>query len=336
MKKFVILSNLRDESDIPLVFPECKGNKLPEFKIWSTFDVSGKAQGYIVVLGLTGAQVMDLRHNGSIRNQILRAVFYAQNELQADVIGLTSLTSSITMKGEWLANNEDVSIALTHGDAHAVALAAEGIEIVSMKMDKPLSEMTVGIIGAYGLIGCALSTILSKSCQQLILVGRKEASLTQLVNNLPKIRLAKVMTSLSIQDVSHADIVVTATSHPESIITAEVLKDNGPIIVYDVSVPQNLNEENYRQLLFKRPNLIRIDGSMASIPGIDLGITITGVPEGTTFACWAETMMQCLESDHSDHVGDISIEHVRKTMAWASKYYFLHAPFTCFGRIIAI
>ena len=56
MKKFVILSNLRDERDIPLVFPECvkrgKNKKLPKFKVWSTFDVFSKAEGYIVVLGL--------------------------------------------------------------------------------------------------------------------------------------------------------------------------------------------------------------------------------------------------------------------------------------------
>jgi predicted amino acid dehydrogenase len=329
MKKFAILTNLRDENDIPLVFPECK-KKLPSFKVLSTFNVFGKVEGEIIVLGLTGKEMM--LNPKVAAEKVLEATIFAQ-ERGAELIGLTSLTSSVTMQGKWLQKRQGVKIALTHGDTYAAGITLEGLEKIAFMMGRNLKEMTVAVVGAYGLIGKAISTKLTTMCAELILIGPNPNKLDRLYHNLP-VGLAKVTKSTEINEVNRADIIVTATSNPNALITPAVFKDDRKIVIYEVSVPPNLPEATYIEIKKQFPNIVRVDGAMVLIPGVDLGGEITGVAKGTTYACWAETIMQALENDSADHVGEIDFSHLEKTLLWGRKYGFLHAPFSCFGTII--
>lgn len=331
MRKFAILANLRDENDIPLVFPECRDKKLPPFKVWSTFDVFGKSKGDIIVLGLTGKEMM-LNPKPTTKT-IFEATIFAQEERGAELIGLTSLTSSVTMKGEWLQDQPGVKIALTHGDAYAAGLTLEGLEKIAFLMERDLKEMTVAVLGAYGLIGKAVSTKLTDMCRKLIVIGPNSDKLDRLYHNLPK-GSAKVIKTTEITNINHADIIVTATSNPNALVKLDVFKDSRKTILYEVSVPHNIPKTTYAEIKKQRPNIIRVDGAMAIIPGIDLGIEITGVNKGSTYACWAETIMQALENDLADHVGEIDLLYLEKTLLWGRKYGFLHEPFSCFGELI--
>ena len=61
-----------------------------------------------------------------------------------------------------------------------------------------------------------------------------------------------------------------------------------------------------------------------------------GTPQGTTFSCLAETILQALEDDKESHVGEISLGFVKEVRYRAEKYGFSHAEFTCFGKPIPI
>ncbi len=334
MRRFGIISNLRNKGDIPLVFPECRNGKLPPFKVWSKFDVFGRAKGYIIVLSLTGSEVMDLRHNGEVRKRILDAIIYGEEQLGIELFGLTSLTSSVTRKGQWLVDCGSVTASLTHGDSYAAGITIKGIEMIAEKINRRLEDLTIAIIGAYGLIGKVLSTVLSQKGCSLILIGPNKIKLQRLINNILCKRGITLKVGTILNPIRDADIIITATNNSNALVSSNHLKSDPWVVIYEVSVPPNLPYENYLKLRIKRPNAVKIDGALVSIPGIDLGVQITDVPKGVTFACWAETIMQCLENDQGDYVGEIAIPHMEKTMIWGRKYGFSHAPLSCFGKAI--
>ena len=332
MSRPAIIANLRYPRDLDTYANRPGYEPSPFIKLWSRVDVMGQAEGAVVMLGLTGAQVMsDPRQAARL---VCDAVEFAQVEIGAEVVGLTSLTSSVTMRGEWLCRQPGIKAALTHGDSYAVALTLDGLSRVAEKTGRPLADTTVAIVGAYGLIGRAVSLLLAQTCARLILVGPNEGKLGVLRRELPA-GPSDVVATTDLRAVADAHTIVTATSNPDALITAAVLGNSRhPVVIYEVSVPPNLPRLEYERLRSERPNVVKVDGAMAAIPGVDVGFSAEEVPDGHTFACWAETMMQALENDCTHHIGAIDLEHVHRTREWAGKYGFGHAPFTCFGELV--
>lgn len=335
MRKVAIITNLRDKSDIPAVFPQCESKRnLPAYKVWGEFNIFDRAKGYVIALGVTGKDMMSPGNIRKVRKDILNAVIWAQNYLGVEFAALTSLTSSITDKGRWLVIQEGVTAAITHGDSYAAGVSLEGLDLIAEAMGTSLEEFTIAIVGAYGLIGKALTMSLCKRDVSLILIGHNPTRLQRFISNLPYPRAAKIKASVSLSDIYPADIIVTATSHPDSLIKADYINKDKQVVVYEVSVPPNLSKATYEIIRQIRPNLLKIDGAMVNIPNIKLGVNVPGVRSGTTFSCWAEAIIQCLENDHSDHIGEIDISYMERILVLGRKYGFLHAPFTSFGKLV--
>ncbi len=104
-----------------------------------------------------------------------------------------------------------------------------------------------------------------------------------------------LLLSTSINEVlPKADIVICATSSTANLLTADNLAVGS--VVCDVSRPKNLE----REVQFKRPDVLALDGGVIKVPGSpDLGWNF-GLEEGLAFACMAETMMLALEG-HYEH-----------------------------------
>ncbi|MFO7637819.1 MAG: hypothetical protein R6X14_00720 [bacterium] len=325
-----VITNGRFESDMVMFFPGMTG--IP-YRILNRFPLFDCTEGCVVCLAMTGAEMMaDPR--GAAR-RVRDAVLFAQDEVGAEVIGLTSLTSSVTMQGRWLADQPGVRAALTHGDSYASALTVDGIRLAVEKTGRRLEDVTVGVLGAYGLIGRAVSLKLGETGCRLLLVGPNPNKLAALVSAMPG-SAGQTRSGTDLTLLADADVIVTATSNPGALVSAACVKP-GPskVIIYEVSVPPNLPEEAFRALRQERPNIIKIDGAMAAIPGVDIGFSIPGVPDGTSYSCWAETFMQALSGDTEHHIGEIDVEHMDTTAKWAGQYGFSHAPLACFGEAIA-
>lgn len=304
------------------IFPKLNGRM--GFSICSKFNVFNRfnrVEGYIIGIALTAKQMLNLP-NTYVRRRILDAVLFAQNELGVEGIGLGAYTSSLTTNGQWLARYRDIKIWITHGDSYSSALAIDGIKKIAELRNLDLKSAKVAIVGAYGLIGSAISRMLIRECDNLLLVGRKISKFGPL---LRKEDFGKVTLSEDINDVHTADLIVTATTSNGSLLNAGILKSG--VIVYDVSQPYNLSP----QVCEKRNDIIRVDGSLACIDGIDLSFEM-GPPKGVTFGCLTETIMQCLMNDKSHHVGEINMEHLQTTRRWAEEIGFGLAPFTNFGK----
>ncbi|NLY74428.1 MAG: aminotransferase class III-fold pyridoxal phosphate-dependent enzyme [Firmicutes bacterium] len=125
-----------------------------------------------------------------------------------------------------------------------------------------------------------------------------------------------------------ADVVVTATSQVNSLITPAMLKFGA--VVCDVSRPPDVSYE----VKDARPDVLVIDGGVMAVPGApDLGWDF-GFERGQAYACMSETMMLALEH-HYQHFGlgiDINVVTVSYTKKLAEKHGFKLAGFRSFDR----
>ncbi len=125
-----------------------------------------------------------------------------------------------------------------------------------------------------------------------------------------------------------ADVVVTATSQVNSLITPSMLKFGA--VVCDVSRPADVSYE----VKEARPDVLVIDGGVMAVPGCpDLGFDF-GFERGQAYACMSETMMLALEH-HYQHFGlgiDISAATVIHTRKLAEKHGFKLSGFRSFDR----
>jgi len=293
------------------------------------FSRSGKeAEGYIVAVLLSGKQMMSLPQE-KVRQRVLGAVLYAQNELKVDVIGLGSLTTSVTDGGRWLVQHPKVKTAVTHGDTFTVAIAQQGIKKILDKRRLNPQNAKIAVVGAYGIIGRELCLFLARQKYKLFLVENISEKVELIKNKIAKEGLMDCVLSAStrLDDICNADLVITATSHPSCLIKSDHLKKDA--IVYDIAQPMNLGPE----IISERSDVLKIDGDYVDIGGIDLKFSM-GPPQGSTFACFVETAMIALEGNREHHVGSIEESFIKETSNWGNKYGFSHAPFTSFGKII--
>jgi fatty aldehyde-generating acyl-ACP reductase len=311
--KFATIGHLLDEKNIEQ-FPESwiHGNLIvsPELNVHGI-------KGYITGLTLTARQMMQLPRE-TVRQHILDAALFLQNELSVDVIQLGALTTSVTDGGVWVVNQKEYRGYVNHGDSYTAAVTCQATLKALKHFQKNPSDQILAIVGAYGVIGEAVSKILVPQFKHVILIGRRQEKFKKLEENIE----GDFETTVELKT-KEADILVTATSHPTALLQSEHLKKNA--IVVDVSQPPNLSFVVCKQ----RPDVHRIDGGLVDFP---VKIIIPGMPEGKNFACISEVIMQALENERENHVGSIDLNHLRRTEKWAKKYGYTLNELTNFGK----
>jgi predicted amino acid dehydrogenase len=160
----------------------------------------------------------------------------------------------------------------------------------------------------------------------LILIEREVSRFKDLESCLVK---GKYVLSDKVSDIINADIIITATSHPEALIVPEYLKKNA--IIIDVAEPSDVVED----IEERRPDVISIDAGRVKWEHVDIKYNL-GLPKHVGFACITEGMMQALENDYHDYIGSVDMEHLKRTMAWGRKWDFPLADFTCFNKLIPL
>lgn len=315
--KFAILGHLIDNNDI---------NNLP--KEWihkkyiysQEFNING-TKGYITGLKLTAKQIMNLPRD-KIRNIILDACIFIQNEFNVDLIQLGALTTSVTSGGKWLIDQKKFEGYFNHGDSYTATVVYQTVFKILEQQQINSEECSLSIVGAYGIIGEALAKKLVPKFEKSILIGRRNSKLEEL-----KLKLNGNFEITNELKTKNCDIVITATSHPTALLKSTNLKKNA--IIIDVSQPPNLSYDVCRQ----RNDIIRVDGGFVDIPEYCPQI-IPALPKGKVFSCVAEVIMQAMEEERKNHVGAIDLVHLKKTENWAEKYGFILKTLTNYGTNI--
>ena len=315
--KFATLSHLLNEHNLKQIPP----NWIKKDYIISPELNLDKAKGYVIALNLLPKQVMEYPRE-YIRKRILDIALIAQDEYGVDIIQLGALTTSVTNGAKWLVNQKEYSGYVTHGDSYTASVSIQAVFKILEKFNKDSEDLNLTIIGAYGIIGEAISKILVQQFKHTILIGRRKEKLDELSKKIKG--NFETTTDIKTKD---SDVIVTATSHPTALLKQNHLKKNA--IVVDVSQPPNLTK-NICEL---RKDVLRIDGGFVDFP-YEYPIPIPGMPKGKNFACIAEVIMQSMENEEKNHVGSIDLNHLKKTENWARKYGYTLDELTNFGKNI--
>jgi len=336
--KVAILGHLLARKEYRYLFPYVKWLPLPliewfvsivpdkkKFMPVSHFSIFDKAEGYVVGIAITSAHVMGWDKE-RVRKIIFEAILYAQNELKCDLVMLGALTAPATAAGLWLREQKELTIKITTGNTYTAAIAIEGadkaMELANMEKDK----IKMAVVGAAGVIGEAVTKHYILKGFDLILIERDMDRFKELK---PHLNNGKYVLSDKVSDIINADIIITATSHPEALIVPEYLKKNA--IIIDVAEPSDVVDD----IEERRPDVISIDAGRVKWDKVDIKYNM-GLPKNVGFACITEGMMQALENDYNDHIGSVNMEHLKKTAEWGRKWDFPLADFTCFNKMIPL
>ena len=237
----------------------------------------------------------------------MNAALYVQNELDVDLIQLGALTTSVTDGGVWITKQKEYTGYVNHGDSYTAAVTCQTVLKALNFFNKESTDQVLAIVGAYGVIGEAVSKI-------LVPQFRHSSSWTE----RRKIQELKILLKGNFEtttdlETNNADIVVTATSHPTALLNSNHLKENA--IIVDVSQPPNLSYD----VCQKRLDIHRIDGGLVDFP---MKIPTSVIPPGKNFACIVEVIMQTLENERKNHVGSINLTHLYQTEKMGREIWF--------------
>lgn len=255
------------------------------------------------------------------------ATGHKAEKLGAKLLGLGAYTSVVGDGGITIA--ERLAMPVTNGDSYTVVIAVEAVVEAARIMDIEMRAAKVAIVGATGTIGKTCAQMLASECAQLVLTGRRSDALEG-VRDLCLGRFAQITTSLDVEAIYDADLILAVSSDLHAVIHPEHLKPGA--VVCDVARPRDVSV----QVAAERNDVLVIEGGMVEVPGpVDFHFDF-GFPPGKAYACMAETMALALEGRYEDYTTgkDISIEQALEIGEIAARHGFRLSGFRSFGQAV--
>lgn len=283
-----------------------------------------EVKGWFVACPYTPRRMLELPERAVYR-KIIETGRFAE-KLGAKILGLGAFTSVVGDAGLTVARALDVPV--TTGDAYTVSIAVQAVREAAKVMDIPLQTATAAVVGATGSIGRVCAELLAEDVQRLMLVGRREDSLEELRASLQVRARSELVTSVSMNSLVEADLILTVTSAVHDVIQPADLRPGS--VVCDVARPRDVSA----MVAAARNDILIIDGGMVDVPGpVDFHFNF-GFPPGKAYACMAETIALALEGRFEDYTlgKNISRQRVEEITTIAGKHGFRLSGFRSFER----
>ncbi|UMZ75316.1 shikimate dehydrogenase [Natranaerofaba carboxydovora] len=324
-KKFPVVQKL------PKPILERLSSIVPPFKVSDITGVKSphnEVKGSFVACPLSSNQIFRLPEE-FVLNKIIKAGRLAEKR-GAKIVGLGALTAVVGDGGITVSRNLDIPV--TTGNSYTVASAIEGVKKASDHMGYDYKNARICIVGGGGSIGAVTAEYLAREARFLTIVGREEKRLNNVAQKiLNKTGLAVGISKDVKNAVSGADIIITVTGSVESVIDGSELKPGA--IVCDVARPRDVSW----RVANLREDVLVIEGGVVEVPGdVDFNFNF-GFPEGTAYACMAETMILALEGKYESFTlgRDLTIEQIDEMNHLANKHGFGLAGFRSFERALS-
>ena len=244
-----------------------------------------EVQGFFVVCPLLPKQMLELETEFVV-GRIVDAGKIAER-LGAGILGLGGYTSIVGDKGYTVASR--LGIAVTSGSAMTAWSAVEAIRRLAVRHGVDPAKSTLAVIGASGSIGSLCTKVLGPAVRRVVVSARHRDRLERLRGDMNVTCAAEVTVEMDAhRAVADADLIITTTSAPDALFSADELKPGS--IVADVSVPKNISRDEH-----SRSDLTVVDGGRVKLPGRPEFSVDIGLSRGVVYACMAETMALALE-----------------------------------------
>jgi len=139
--------------------------------------------------------------------------------------------------------------AISKGSVSISSAAVELSEMLSEEdLNLPFSECRLAVVGAGKMTRLLITHLASRGLEKISIVNRSDTRPKELQEQFPDVDIEiKLMDDLW-DVVGRSDIVYTATSSVDYVITDDLLKGNGlaggrPLMLVDIAVPRNIAEE---------------------------------------------------------------------------------------------
>jgi predicted amino acid dehydrogenase len=149
---------------------ECVAENFDPFVIGDAHIISKTGQtayGEFIIVPRTAEELSQMPYHDAISE--IRAAAKIAKERGAKIIGLGAFTSIVTRGGLYLT--DDGLPALTTGNSYTAVAARQSIEAALEMTGRDLSSSCAAVVGATGSIGRAISILLSRDVEKLILIG---------------------------------------------------------------------------------------------------------------------------------------------------------------------
>jgi predicted amino acid dehydrogenase len=206
----------------------------------------------------TAEQAMaSFREDDWAEDMVKSAVDMAK-ESGCTIVGFGGHTSIVTHSCQSIL---DERLVLTSGNSLTVAAAYEACKLAALEVGLDFAKCCLGIVGATGNVGSVLAKLASDEVGELILIGRpgSEGFLDELRQELGG--RIPVQCCSSPDALLSCDIIVAASNSPDAIINPEHIRD-GPCVICDVAIPQNVSSE----VALQRPKARLIRGGRVIAP----------------------------------------------------------------------
>ena len=296
--------------------------EMKPFVLFSKNLFSGRIHFSFIIIPLDSAQLEQLHRQGKRRQVVAKiqdAVDLAARR-GASVISLGGYTSILSLNGASLIEPKNTKI-ITGNTLTAVSGIHRLIEEIKNRKEFRRKKQ-LAIIGAAGNIGSIIARKLSERddlFEKIILINKNRQKLESVVKDIKaqKINL-KVEMATDFDPLKQCDIICVATNTNDPIIFPHHLKDDGPVLISDLSVPTAVSAEAE-----KMKNVVTLPfASYVALPEDPDFIISSYTPKGSAFCCAAEALLCGLEPIDVPLRGKITPEAICQVMARAKKHRF--------------
>lgn len=266
--------------------------------------------------------------------RVFNKVVEACRVAEAHHIGIAALGGFTSIAGERFGEElqKRVNIPLTTGNTFTVALALDGVKKACELMGIDLTRAKICVVGGTGDIGGACARILAEGTKEVTVTGRRPESVKETVDQLKKVRKAKIRGTINNQEaIQDADVVIAAASVTNSIIDINSFKPGA--VICDLAYPKNIS-----YVPSPRKDILVFSGGLSEIPAdINLGFEI-GLPSSRSlYGCFAEAILLDLERRYESfsygkgHITNDKVEEIRKI---GNRHGFKVSPFFWGDRLL--
>ncbi len=284
--------------------------------------------GCIIACPMTAGQLMN--HRDRARSKIIKAAKLAKS-LGVNMVGLGALLSSLSRGG--LDITEKVkSVGVTTGHGLTVYIVTQHVLKAVKVLDIDLSKCVIAVVGAAGSIGSGSIKILIKNnFKEVILfdVERKNDELMELKIKLLSINSKNNITSSNqMNDLKRADIIITATNAPDTLVRSRHLKPG--VVIIDDAQPTDIDEEIFKS----RDDVLVLEGGVVNTPNIDCHYNLGLKQKGDIFSCLGEVLVLAyLGYQNNYNVGKLDQNKIELIKETASKLNFLPGEFQNYYKL---